>query len=350
MKFRRLVLAGTFDRFHQGHAKFIKKSLLQTDFASCGICTDWISREKGFSSSLQPFKQRTLAVKRFLKINSLGQKTQIFKLNDPFGPAIKQNFDAVAATEESFKGVQQLNQRRKAQGKKPLPVFLVDLVLSQDKKRISSTRIRAGQINRQGLVYSLYLDKKRSYWLPKHERLHFKKPMGQLLSGAKNNIGWAGLQAQKTLKKKGSPPPLIISVGDISTQSFILNNLPVNLAVYDQRCQRQPINFKFHQELKNQAGFYFKVKNYPGTLTSYSLKALSLALIKMVSQKQSGAIQVQGEEDLLVLPLILLSPLNTLIFYGQPGQGLVQVKVKEKTKEKALLLFKKFKSELTRQS
>ena len=52
--------------------------------------------------------------------------------------------------------------------------------------------------------------------------------------------------------------------------------------------------------------------------------------------------QVNGEEDLVVLPLILLTPLNTIIYYGQPSEGLVKVIVSESIKDKAYNLVSKF--------
>jgi len=44
---------------------------------------------------------------------------------------------------------------------------------------------------------------------------------------------------------------------------------------------------------------------------------------------------VDGEEDLAVLPVLLIAPLGFSIFYGQPNEGLVQVQVTEENKEQA---------------
>ena len=42
---------------------------------------------------------------------------------------------------------------------------------------------------------------------------------------------------------------------------------------------------------------------------------------------------VDGEEDLAVIPLVLLSPLGTKVIYGQPNKGAVLVNVDTKTKD-----------------
>ena len=38
-------------------------------------------------------------------------------------------------------------------------------------------------------------------------------------------------------------------------------------------------------------------------------------------------IMVHGEEDLLVIPVCIYAPENAVVFYGQPNEGLVIVKV-----------------------
>ncbi len=43
---------------------------------------------------------------------------------------------------------------------------------------------------------------------------------------------------------------------------------------------------------------------------------------------------VDGEEDLLTLVAVLCAPENSLVVYGQPHEGIVVVKVTEKTKRK----------------
>lgn len=343
MKFKHLVLAGTFDHFHSGHRQFIQTALNNAYFASCGITTGWINKNKTFPLAIQSFKQRLKSLKKFLKNNHLLNRVKVFPLDNPFGPAISEaNFDAIAATEKSLKGAKLVNIKRKSKGLKPLPILVVNPVKAEDQKWISSTRIRLGEINRQGLVYHQSMLKNNTLYLPKSKRHHFKKPLGRLLTGPSSNLSWASLKALKYLKKDRSS--FIITVGDITTQTFLINQLPINLAIIDYRCQREPIEFNLHYQLKKKASFLHLVKNNPGTLSSTAILALKKALPRILINNQSGIIQVKGEEDLLVLPAILLSPLKTSIFYGQPNKGLVQVKVTEKMKKKALSLLKKFKS------
>ena len=52
---------------------------------------------------------------------------------------------------------------------------------------------------------------------------------------------------------------------------------------------------------------------------------------------------VDGEEDLAVLPVVLLAPLDSLVFYGQRNQGLVLVKVTEEKKSEFVKILARFK-------
>lgn len=339
MKFKNLVLAGTFDHLHLGHQIFIKNSLQKTKTALLGLTTSWINKNKDYPFSLQSYKKRHYHLKIFLIKNNLFDKTKVFALNDPFGQSISNpEFEAIAATNDSLPGAKLVNKKRKIKGLKALPIVLTNLVKAKDKKRISSSRIRLGEIDRQGLVYKQLFPQKILY-LPKRQRQYFKKPIGQLLSGPAFKLAWASLKALKNIQK--SKPPLTITVGDITTHAFLLNNIPINLAVFDDRCQRKPINLKLTEKLKSQAGFFSLVKNHPGTISFQAVNSLKKALPKAFIKNKLAIIQVRGEEDLLVLPLILFSPLKTSIFYGQPNQGLVQVTVTEKVKSQALNLLKK---------
>jgi len=339
--FKHLILAGTFDHLHLGHQKFIQASINQSQSVSCGVASNWSKKDKVIPQAIQNFRTRVRVLKEFLLANQLLEKTHIFPLKNPYEPAASHPaIDAIAVTQDTLPGAKLVNLRRKQNHLPPLNILNINLLKADDHKRISSTRIRLGEINRQGLVYQRLLAKNKTLYLPLDQRRHFKKPLGQLLTGSKNNISWAGTKVWPTIKLQKSP--FIITVGDITTQALWLNKLPINLAIYDYRCQRQPIFSNFHKHLKKQADFFSLVRNDPGTISWQTTFSLTKILPEIIKTGQKGIIQVKGEEDLLVLPVILLAPLGTFIFYGQPQKGLVQIKVTEKAKTKTLKLIQKF--------
>lgn len=61
---------------------------------------------------------------------------------------------------------------------------------------------------------------------------------------------------------------------------------------------------------------------------------------RMTPSKQTYVILVSGEEDLAVIPCILLSPLETLVLYGQPDKGMVEIEVTLEIKNSLCTLLK----------
>ena len=49
-------------------------------------------------------------------------------------------------------------------------------------------------------------------------------------------------------------------------------------------------------------------------------------------------ITINGEEDLLVIPVCLYAPENSVVMYGQPNEGLVIVIIDENIRKKTQLI------------
>ncbi|MDO8451425.1 MAG: DUF359 domain-containing protein, partial [bacterium] len=94
------------------------------------------------------------------------------------------------------------------------------------------------------------------------------------------------------------------------------------------------------------------VKSGPGYISRDAMRIVASWGEKNIDDPSQGlAIIVDGEEDLLVLPVILASPIGAFILYGQPGyrtvpgqpgEGVVSVPVTSETKEKARILLGQF--------
>ncbi len=121
-------------------------------------------------------------------------------------------------------------------------------------------------------------------------------------------------------------PAKIISVGDVVSENMAKCGILTHLAIVDNRVMRQPrepVVLKVNQTIH--------VKNPPGTITDEAW----LAVKKALKQKQLIKIVVDGEEDLLALVALLHAPLNALVVYGQPYEGIVAIKVTQRKRQKA---------------
>jgi uncharacterized protein (UPF0218 family) len=118
-------------------------------------------------------------------------------------------------------------------------------------------------------------------------------------------------------------PPLLAVVGDFVAANVIAAGLFPDIVVVDNKTLRAQIKPIVHG---------LKEINVPNEAATINAKAW-LALRTAVTLKRRVAIVVEGEEDLLVLPLLAEMPLGSVIAYGQPHEGLVAVTVSEERRD-----------------
>ncbi|MHA1784404.1 MAG: GTP-dependent dephospho-CoA kinase family protein [Candidatus Helarchaeota archaeon] len=160
--------------------------------------------------------------------------------------------------------------------------------------------------------------------ITKELRTILGKPLGLLIEGDFERT----VQIAKVNIKQINPPK-IICVGDVVSRNLLNAGIKVNIFIIDGktlRTEKEEVGFSGEQKIV--------ISNPQGFIMSKVWEILEEA---MKSDKQVE-ILVNGEEDLLGLPAVILAPLNSLVFYGQPpifgSSGLVMIHVtKEKVKE-----------------
>lgn len=118
----------------------------------------------------------------------------------------------------------------------------------------------------------------------------------------------------------------IVTVGDVTTHKFLERGLMPRLAVVDMKTLRGA----YHIDLRKHMKVVREVVNPPGHIVSTMVEEISKAF-----EEEGGLVVVRGEEDLLVIPSILALPEGAVVAYGQPGVGIVLIKVDKDIKEKA---------------
>lgn len=351
MKYNLVVCGGTFDHFHEGHISLLKLAFSLGRKVVIGVTSDVYAQNSKFPTTLalrgtskirsfnkvqdknpklmEPFGKRKQAVLEFTKARGVLGRVEIVKINDILGPTLSKDFpiDAIVVSEDTKKGAEYINRKRKELGLSPLKVFIVGSIKAEDGRLISSARIRNGEINREGKLYVKELWFKKNLKLTEDLRGEFQKPFGELFKNT-----------DYSFKNKNS---LVITVGDVTTKKFNELNLGQQVSVIDFKVAREK-KFSNIEEL----GFRgnedtLSVVNPAGYIT----KALLTKCTEIFKSdiKDKVILQVNGEEDLAVLPLVLLSPLNTIIYYGQQARGVVKVVVSEVSKSKAYSLVSKLK-------
>jgi len=157
--------------------------------------------------------------------------------------------------------------------------------------------------------------------LPDSLRDQMKIPLGILLPES---------HIQKSeIQKHLTDNSYIITVGDRTTEKMIDFGLIPSLQIIDgqeKREKREPPDLENATELI--------VDNPAAEITPQSVNVIK----KAFTMKSPVRIFVNGEEDLLVLPVCIHAPENAVIMYGQPHEGLVIVKITAEIRNKVQTL------------
>ena len=154
--------------------------------------------------------------------------------------------------------------------------------------------------------------------LPENLRSGLKKPLGILIPDYE--------VTRSSVSSKIPKNAFVITVGDATTEKMISFGLSPSLSIVDSLEKRTK---------RDLPGGYVKTilecENPAAEITEQSIGTIRQAL----NMAPPVRIIVTGEEDLLVLPVAVYAPDNSVILYGQPNEGLVLVQVTEEVRNKA---------------
>ena len=138
-----------------------------------------------------------------------------------------------------------------------------------------------------------------------------KIPLGDLIK--EENVN-----KENILSKIGSES-LVITVGDRTTENMINLGIMPQIQIIDGLEKRNKRLVPTDDAINTN----LSCKNSPGEITEESTQVIQ----KAFSCKLPVRIIVNGEEDLLVLPVCIFAPENSVVMYGQPSEGLVIVHI-----------------------
>lgn len=159
----------------------------------------------------------------------------------------------------------------------------------------------------------------RDLVLPESDRQAFKEPIGRELADSELD----SFDAQTSF----------ITVGDVVSLTFRKHGLRPFLSIYDGRTERREMT-EFAKLVENEPKA--EVVNPAGEIT-----AELAAAVRGCIEGSGGLILVEGEEDLALLPCILMAPLGTNIVYGWPGRCMMLVTTDEDIRIHAMELMAK---------
>lgn len=144
------------------------------------------------------------------------------------------------------------------------------------------------------------------------QKQRLKEPLGQLVVGTILECNQALEKVQKSEK-----PRLLILVGDTISRNAAEAGIRADVIIIDHKEMREEAAEFAHGKAR-----VFRVTNEPGTIDLLAWQAVAEGV-----QKGNSAVLVDGEEDLLTLVAIMVAPEGSVVAYGQPGEGIVLVRV-----------------------
>jgi len=160
---RRAILGGTFTPIHNGHRALLHKAFQTASHDGTGdghvivglTASDLAERTRGNGPELGDFEGRRERLEGELAdlSSAYSASYETLRLEDTQGPAAtRPDIDALVVSPESKaqRRAHTINEQRMREGLPRLEVHTAPFVVAEDGTRISSTRIRNGEIDEHG--------------------------------------------------------------------------------------------------------------------------------------------------------------------------------------------------------
>jgi pantetheine-phosphate adenylyltransferase len=151
-KFRTVGVGGTFDELHKGHRALLTKAFEVGGDVIIGMSTGEFVRIMGKPHSTASYPQRLRELKSFLEQHGFLQRAEIIPISDAYGGVLLSNgpIEALIVSRETEPTAVKINEKRREIGLTPLQIIVIDMIPSENHSPISTTRIRRGEIDREG--------------------------------------------------------------------------------------------------------------------------------------------------------------------------------------------------------
>ncbi|MGB9672117.1 MAG: phosphopantetheine adenylyltransferase [Candidatus Norongarragalinales archaeon] len=150
-RFKVVAVGGTFDELHKGHKALLLKAFEVGEQVLIGLCTDEFVAKMGKPHVTASYKERLAELKVFLQRYGLLERAKIIPLNDAYGVTLQKGcLQALIVSRETEPTAKKINEEREKRRLEPLSIIVIDMVPSENHAPISTTRIRRGEIDREG--------------------------------------------------------------------------------------------------------------------------------------------------------------------------------------------------------
>jgi pantetheine-phosphate adenylyltransferase len=152
-RFKKVAVGGTFDELHKGHKALIRRAFEIGEKIVIGLSSDAFVSKMGKPHQTASYDERKRELETFLNDSGLDQRFEIVPLGDAYGQTMSLNgLDALVVSQETQKTAEKINEKRQRAGLPLLEIVTVSMIPAENQAPISTTRIRRGEIDRNGHI------------------------------------------------------------------------------------------------------------------------------------------------------------------------------------------------------
>jgi len=315
-----------FDRFHIGHQVMIDRLSEMPYPVACVTGGELVGPGLELSALIQPIDIREKNLREYIHSLKLGDVilvksvTMFEDLLSIKGDTTFVMYEGPCCTEIKSGA---LNVRKKKMGVRDTIEYLKP-VRAHDGGKLASARIRLGEIDREGRHLRGTKEPPRELQLESRDTL--KTPKGELFA-AKD-----GPPEKRVVRKIGEEAPeCVITVGDVTTSTILKEGYTPKVMIVDGITKRGLFEEQFSAER------IYKIFNPAATIYPEAWSVIDTA----IHDEMNSLIIVEGEEDLLGFPAVLLAPDDSAVLYGQPDVGIVWIPINEENRKISFNLLEK---------
>jgi len=151
--YRLAAVGGTFDELHVGHLALLNTAFRLARRVLIGVTSDEFASRLVKEGGCSPMNERVAEIQRVLRERGWLERGRIVRLDDAYGPLLTDpEIDVLVAGPIVLDRAEEAASRRSSAGLPPIALELSPLVLAEDGRPVSSTRVRLGEIDRLGRV------------------------------------------------------------------------------------------------------------------------------------------------------------------------------------------------------
>ncbi|MHA3963961.1 MAG: DUF359 domain-containing protein [Candidatus Thorarchaeota archaeon SMTZ1-45] len=312
-----------FDRLHIGHQVMIDRLSEMPNPIACVTGGELVGKGLELEKLIQPIEIREKNLKDYLQRteleNSVSVKT-VTKFDDLL--SIKEDvtfmmYEGPCCTEIEAGA---LDIRKKKMGMNDTMEYLKP-VRAHDGGKLASARIRLGEIDREGRRLRGTSEPPRE--LPLKGRSGLKAPKGEVFAAVDGEP-----EKRVVSKLKDDSPECVIAVGDVTVGTILAERYTPHVMIVDGITKRGPFEERFTGDI------IYTIYNPPAVIYPEAWSVIDTA----IHDEANSLVLVEGEEDLMGFPAVLLASDKSVVLYGQPNVGIVWIPVNPENKQVARAL------------